>query len=174
MVPENFSQQILDATKQVLLALLKIILLPFNLWVKAIGNLAEQKERGTLDLNKITGLWPFFTFCKRLFLDVILDVIAFLAYPIGAIVALFSFVYTFIGDYADMMSLGNLITYALANFILILFIVYVIPVVTVILNNYIQLCFLLPLRKLIDWLQKPAQHLNVDSVQSVKVKKEEE
>ena len=92
MVPENFSKQILDATKQVLLALLKIILLPFNLWVKAIGNLAEQKERGTLDLNKITGLWPFFTFCKRLFLDVILDVIAFLAYPIGAIVALFSFV----------------------------------------------------------------------------------
>ena len=73
-----------------------------------------------------------------------------------------------------MMSLGNLITYALANFILIIFIVYVIPVFTVILNNYIQLCFLLPLRKLIDWLQKPAQHLNVDSVQSVKVKKEEE
>lgn len=173
MVPQNFAKQILDAIMQVLLTLLKIILLPFNLWVKAIGNLAEHRAKGSLDLHKIEGAWPFFTFCKRLFLDVILDVIAFLAYPVGVIIAFFSFVLVFI-NYSDMLTVGNLITHALANFILVLLIVYVIPVATVVTNNYIQLCFLLPLRKLIGWLQKPAQHLDINAVQDVKVKKEEE
>jgi hypothetical protein len=32
---------------------------------------------------------------------------------------------------------------------------------------------LLPFRKLIDWFQKPAQQLDINAVQEVKVKKEE-
>ena len=172
MVPQNFAKQLLDATVQVLLALLKIILLPFNLWVKAIGNLAEHKEKGSLDINNITGLWPFFTFCKRLFLDVILDVIAFLAYPIGVLAAFFTFVMTFV-DVPSAVSFGEVAVLAIAHFIAALFVAYCVPVYTIFINNFIQLCVLLPLRKLIDWLKKPAQHLDVNSVQDVKVKKEE-
>ena len=172
MVPQNFAKQLLDATIQVLLAILKILLLPFNLWVKAIGNLAEHKEKGSLDINNITGLWPFFTFCKRLFLDVILDVIAFLAYPIGVLAAFFAFFMTFV-DTPSAMNLGEVIVLAIAHFITALLVAYLVPVYTIFVNNFIQLCVLLPLRKLIDWLKKPAQHLNVDSVQKVNVKKEE-
>ena len=172
MVPQNFPKQLLDATVQVFLAILKILLLPFNLWVKAVGCLSEHKEKGSLDLNNISGLWPFFTFCKRLFLDVVLDVIAFLAYPIGVIVAFFAFVLTFVKTPGNM-EFGEVFIMAIAHFIAALLVSYLVPVYTVFINNFVQLFILLPLRKLIDWLKKPAQHLDVDSVQNVKVKKEE-
>ena len=164
MLPQNFLKQLLDATMQVLLALLKIILLPFNLWVKSIGNLAEQREKGLLDLNKITGPWPFFTFCKRLFIDVILDVVSFLSYPVGVLVAFVAFIVVLVDD-ADFFE-------AIAAFTGSLVIAYFVPVYTALLNNLFKL-MLLPLGKLVDWLKKPAQQLDINAVQNVKVKKEE-
>ncbi len=159
MLPQNFLKQLLDATMQVLLALLKIILLPFNLWVKAIGNLAEQREKGLLDLNKITGPWPFFTFCKRLFIDVILDVVSFLSYPVGVLVAFVAFIVVLVDD-VDFFE-------AIAAFSGSLVIAYLVPVYTALLNNLLKL-MLLPFRKLVDWLKKPAQHLDINTTQNVK------
>ena len=159
MLPQNFLKQLLDATMQVLLALLKIILLPFNLWVKSIGNLAEQREKGLLDLNKITGPWPFFTFCKRLFIDVILDVISFLAYPIGVLASLIVFIVVFVDDFDIIEATGA--------FIVVLFCAYITPVYMALWNNLLKL-MLLPFRKLVDWLKKPAQQLDINTTQNVK------
>lgn len=65
MLPENFVQSLLGALIHVGNAIVKLLLLPFNLWVKAIVRLADQKERGLLNISSINGLWPFFSFCKR-------------------------------------------------------------------------------------------------------------
>jgi hypothetical protein len=171
MLPQNFLQQLMGAAMQVLLALLKIVLLPFNLWLKAISNLAEQREKGLLDLNKITGLWPFFTFCKRLTLDFLLDAIAFLSYPIGVLAAFVTFIATLVfGEEFDLDEV--LFIAAVGAFIATLLISYLVPVFTIFINNCIQF-MLLPFRKLIDWFQKPAQQLDINAVQEVKVKKEE-
>lgn len=83
MLPENFVQSLLGALIHVGNAIVKLLLLPFNLWVKAIVRLADQKERGLLNISSINGLWPFFSFCKRLLVDFVFDASAFLAYPVG-------------------------------------------------------------------------------------------
>lgn len=171
MIPQNFLTQLLGALKQVLHAILKILLLPFNLWVKAISNLAEQKDKGSLDINKISGLWPFFTFCKRFVIDFLLDTIAFLAYPIGIFSAFVGFVVTCI-EASPYWGFGETVGNALLAFLGIILNAYLAPVLTAFAHNILQF-LLLPLRKLIDWLKKPAQHLDINSVQDVKVKKEE-
>ena len=159
MLPQNFLKQLLDATMQVLLALLKIVLLPFNLWVKSIGALAEQRANGSLDLNKITGPWPFLTFCKRLIIDVLLDMISFLAYPIGVLVSFGVFVVILVDDLDVIEATGA--------FIVVLFCAYITPVYMALWNNILKL-MLLPVRKLIDWLKKPAQQLDINTTQNVK------
>jgi hypothetical protein len=160
MIPQDFWKQVLDALMQVLYTILKIILLPFNLWVKSITNLAKHKESGLLDLHKIGGLWPYFTFCKRLIMDVLLDVIAFLSYPIGIFSAFVGFVVVCVnaGHYA---SFGMILLQATGSFIGILFFSYLTPVYTACINNTLQF-LLLPLRKLIDWCKKPAQHVDIN------------
>ena len=150
---------LLDATLEVLLAIARILLLPFNLWVKAITNLSEQKAKGALNLQEIKGLWPFFSFCKRLFLDYMFDVIAFLSYPIGILVAVVLFVQTIVTA-PQYMSFGQTFNLACASFIGAVIAIYVIPVSTAFAHNLLQL-MLLPVRKFIDWCRKPAQHLDL-------------
>lgn len=164
MLPQNFVNQMLDALIQVFIAIAKVILLPFTLWVKSICHLAEQKDKGVLDLNKITGPWPFLTFCKRLIIDVSLDVTSFLSFPIGVIVAVVMFLVALID--------GDGIIEAISYFILVLLLTYCVPVYTALLNNMLKL-MMLPIRKCIDWLKKPAQHMEINTVQEVNVKKEE-
>lgn len=163
MIPQNFLKQLLDALMQVLLALLKIVLLPFNLWIKAISNLAEQRDKGLLDLNKITGLWPLFTFLKRVFLDFVLDAIAFLSYPIGIFSAFVGFVVS-LATASHYVSVGQMMLDAIAVFTAILISTYFTPVITIFINNLTQF-LLLPIRKLIDWCKKPAQQLDIDHKQ---------
>ena len=170
MVPQDFSKRLLDATMQVLLAILKIILLPFSLWVKAATNLAEQREKGLLDLNTITGLCPFFTFCKRLILDFLLDAIAFLSYPIGVLMSVVAFVMACVETYD--VGFGVMLYEAARAFLYVLILSYCTPIFTTIINNTLQF-LLLPIRKFIDWCKKPAQQLDVNAVQEVKVNKEE-
>ncbi|MBR6656371.1 MAG: hypothetical protein IKL20_07210 [Alistipes sp.] len=171
MLPQNFPNQLLDALMQVLLALLKIVLLPFNLWVRAITNLAEQKQNGDLNVQNIKGLWPFFSFVKRLFLDFLLDSIALLSYPIGVISAFGAFIAAFV-DAPKFMRPADMIVSAIGAFVGVLFASYLVPVITAYIHNTLQF-LLLPVYKFVDWLKKPAQHLDLNTVQPMKVKKEE-
>ena len=91
----NLLKLTVDATLHVVYALVKLIVLPINLWAKAVARLAEQKNKGLLDVNNIRGIWPFFSYIKRLLVEFLFDAISFLSYPVGivsAIVALFIYI----------------------------------------------------------------------------------
>ena len=159
MLPANFAKNLVDATLQTLLAIAKIFLLPFELWVKAISNLSEQKAKGALNVQEIKGMWPYFTFCKRLLLDFLFDAIAFLSYPLGVLFSIASFIVT-LCNAPRYTQFSDTFLAAFAMFILCLLGVYVIPVFTALAHDCLQWT-LLPLRKYIDWCKKPAQHLDL-------------
>lgn len=156
MLPENFVKTLIDALLHVLYAIVKLLLLPFSLWVKAITRLADQKERGFLNLTNITSLWPFFSFCKRLLIDFIFDAVSFLAYPLGV---LFAFIMMIVGftELNEFYTVGDVFT----EFLVTLISVYVYPIFMALAHDGLELS-LLPIRKLIDWFRKPAQQLDID------------
>lgn len=158
MLPENFVQSLLGALIHVGNAIVKLLLLPFNLWVKAIVRLADQKERGLLNISSINGLWPFFSFCKRLLVDFVFDASAFLAYPLGLLFALYDMIDGFIlASKVEWYTVGDVFV----EFILALIGVYMVPILVAIAHDSLEL-LLLPVRKLIDWFRKPAQQLDID------------
>lgn len=147
----KFVKLLCDASLHTLLVIVKLLLIPYNLWIKSMERLVAQKESGMLDLSKITGLWPLFSYLKRLCLEFILDAVSFLAYPIGIIVSFYFFFSTVSYDFGD----------ATVVFIGALLVAYAWPLLMSLLRDYIQLC-LLPIYKLIDWFKKPAQYLEID------------
>lgn len=156
MLPENFVQSLLGALIHVGNAIVKLLLLPFNLWVKAIVRLADQKERGLLNISTINGLWPFFSFCKRLLVDFVFDAFTFLAYPFGLLFALYSMI-----DGFTCLSEWYTVADVLIEFVLALIGLYMVPIFVAIAHDCLELS-LLPIRKLIDWFRKPAQQLDID------------
>lgn len=151
MLPENFPKILLGALIHVGNAIVKLLLLPFNLWVKAIVRLADQKERGLLNISSINGLWPFLSFCKRLLIDFIFDAVTFLSYPLGLIFALYVLI--------DGFDAGA--EFAFIAFISTLITVYIYPVFMAVAHDLLELS-LLPIRKCIDYFRKPAQQLDID------------
>lgn len=156
MLPENFVKNLIDALLHVLCSILKLILLPFNLWVKAITRLADQREKGFLNLSTITGLWPFFSFCKRLLIDFIFDAVAFLAYPVGVVVAIIIMIIGFT-ETNMFYTAGDVFL----GFIISLIVIYIYPIFMALAHDFLVL-MLLPIRKLIDYWRKPAQQLDID------------
>ena len=156
MLPENFVKNLIDALLHVLCSILKLLLLPFNLWVKAIARLAEQREAGFLNLSNITGIWPFFSFCKRLFIDFIFDAIAFLAYPVGGLMAIYNMIEGFTKT-NQFYTAGDVFE----EFIVTLILIYIYPIFMAIAHDLLVF-ILLPIRKLIDYWRKPAQQLDID------------
>ena len=156
MLPENFVQSLLNALIHVGNAIVKLLLLPFNLWVKAIVRLADQKERGLLNISSINGLWPFFSFCKRLLIDFIFDAVAFLAYPVGVVVAIIVMIIGFT-ETNMFYTAGDVFL----EFIISLIVIYIYPIFMALAHDFLVL-MLLPIRKLIDYWRKPAQQLDID------------
>lgn len=147
----KFVKLLVDASLHTLLVIVKLLLIPYNLWIKSMERLVAQKESGMLDLSKITGLWPLFSYLKRLCLEFFLDAISFLAYPVGLIYAFYCFFST-VGDSFELASV---------EFIGVVIGTYMYPMLMSLLRDSIQFC-LLPIAKLIDWFKKPAQYLEID------------
>lgn len=152
-LPQNFVNQLVDALLHVLISIVRLILLPFSLWVKSIGKLAEQKKNGLLNLETITGLWPFFSYCKRLTLDFIFDAVTFLLYPLGVLY----YIVSFISDVADGLPFVD----GLEMLLIALIGLYLTPLFVAFFHNAFVLV-LLPIRKLIDWFKKPAQQVDLN------------
>ncbi|HCP40627.1 MAG TPA: hypothetical protein DIT65_02435 [Cryomorphaceae bacterium] len=128
----------------VLKELLKILLVPYNLYCKSIERLIETKESSALSIQKSESNWPFLSFLKRLLLEFLLDAFTLLVYPLAIIV--FSVVI-----FQDSFLEG----------LAILFGSYIAPVILSIARDLVQI-LILPFKKYIDWAKKPAQHLNLD------------
>lgn len=150
----NLLKLTVDATLHVVYAIVKLIVLPINLWAKAVARLAEQKNKGLLDVNNIRGIWPFFSYIKRLLVEFLFDAISFLSYPVGivsAIVALFIYIVI----YGEQLWIAIIFTGW------IILIVYVIPVAMALCRDTFQL-LLLPVNKIINWFRKPPQQIDID------------
>lgn len=144
----KYVKLILDAAIHTLLTVVKLIFLtPLNLWLKTVERLANQKELGLLNLSNISGLWPFFSYIKRILTEFMFDAICFLSYPIGFLLGIIDM---FRVDFS--IGIGEL-----------LFVYFMMPIIMNLLRDGLQLA-LLPIRKLIDWFRKPAQYLEVNDI----------
>lgn len=142
---ERIKQNILPALIHVGYSILYLlVILPFDMWVKAIERLAAQKENGALSLSKIGGPWPYLTFLKNLFFEFLFDFCILICWAVGLIDA--------ISDLID----GIPAKY----FLLDLVMVYYMPIWITLFRDLCQFG-LLPLRKLISWLRKPAQYMDL-------------
>lgn len=140
-----------------------IFVTPLKLWLKSAERLNAQKEAGTLNLANIKSEWLLFSYLKRFTLDFYFDAMAFLAYPLGFLIALALGIESGVNQ-AEMelsVSFGSLARMFMKSFTTTLAATYFAPVACYILHD-VLVVFLLPIRKFIDWAKKPAQQLGLD------------
>lgn len=150
----NIVKIFVDATLHVIYAVVKLLVLPINLWAKAAARLAEQKNQGLLDINTIRGIWPFFSYIRVLLVEFMFDAVAFLAYPLGILFA-FGALFTYIIIFDEQVWI------ALGVFVWIILGVYVTPIAMALCRDTFQL-LLLPVHKILDWFRKPAQYVDIN------------
>lgn len=122
-----------------------IFIVPFDLWRKATIRLANQKENGGLNISKITSLWPFLSFLKSFLLDFLIDGIIFILYVLGIIIGIVMWVQS--GEF--MSFVGAIVG------------VYFSPIGLSLLRDLLQL-LVLPFRKFLNWVYKPAQYMDLE------------
>ena len=130
-------------------------ILKFNiyLWKKSITRLVEQKQSGVYDLDSIKGLWPFLSYIKNIIIDFCFDAAILLCFPVGIIAASYSFVHDWIVMQSFVSGFNEFITVLVAS--------YLAPIVISLARDILQL-IILPFRKFIDWVRKPAQYLEIN------------
>jgi len=143
---DSFQEKFGAALLQVLYKLFVyfLFIVPFDLWVRAMNNLAKQKESGSLSINSINSAWSFLSFLKRFFFEFLFDAFIFLSYFIGIIAALF------------MLYSQGFQVFAGA-----LVITYYVPVILSFYKD-IFIILLLPFAKFISWASKPAQYMDLE------------
>lgn len=150
---KSFGKTLLDATMQLLLTWLNFLLLPVNLWIKAVNRLAEQRKSGALKMENINSQWPFISYMRR-FIGFFFDMLIVLSFVFGILAMPVAFIAGCVGDW------GSFIDGVLAA-LGVLIGAYVAPIGCTLVKDIIQL-LLLPFRKLISWLSKPAQQLDLN------------
>lgn len=122
-----------------------LFVLPFDLWKKAISRLADQREKGALRMSEIKTQWPFLSFLKVFLIEFMFDGVILISYILGPILAIVLWISsesftTFIG--CIVMS-------------------YYAPIFLSLLRDVFILS-LLPIRKFLSWVSKPAQYLDLE------------
>ena len=161
MIQDFFNNVAKNALLQILNVVLYILRLPLDLWVKALGRLADQKNNVFLKLSGITGPWPFLSFVKRLCFEFVFDAIAALSYPIGVLVVVYHFFDNLITPIANGFFCFETLMLAITVFIGELITIYTLPICMAGIHDLLQFV-ILPIRKLISWFRKPAQQLDID------------
>ena len=168
--------KLVQALVHSVLSILKFVFVtPLNLWLKAVERLNAQKAAGTLEMANIQSEWPLLTYVKRFNLDFLFDALAFLAYPLGILLAIYAgfeaggvasdfnkgieeAITAGWASEADKLSVfGEFVETLLWSLVGY----YFFPVFFYIAHDLFVIV-LLPIRKLIDWFKKPAQHMDLD------------
>jgi hypothetical protein len=165
--------KLLQALIHCVLSILSFIFLtPLKLWLKAAERLNAQKEAGLLDLANVQSEWPLLAYIKRFTLDFWFDAIAFLSYPLAIFYAFYCG-FDAAGMASDMneafkdaiaegyMEKASVFGSFVEAWIVALIVCYFYPVFCFIFHDLFVIV-LLPIRKLIDWFKKPAQHMDLD------------
>lgn len=121
--------------------------------MRATERLSSLRGTNTFAVVGETSPWPFLTFLKRILFDFFFDGTIFISYFVGALLAvIFFFWYGVFGSHGY---------HTFAPFVVTIIGFYYYPMYVSWLRD---LCYLaiLPIRKLLNWLQKPAQQLTID------------
>jgi hypothetical protein len=146
MEEKKFTNQIVSALIHFLYSffIYFIFIVPFDLWKKATVRLSIQKEKGGLNITKITSPWPFLSFLKAFVLDFLIDGTIFILYVLGLIIGIF------MGIEGGFM-----------GFVTAIVVVYFSPIGLSLLRDFLQL-LVLPFKKFLSWASKPAQYMDLE------------
>ena len=128
-----------------------ILVLPFDLWKKAVIRLYNQRKRHLLDVDKINHEVPFFVWLKRFFIDFVLDGIAAMGWFIGALFAIIMAIKT-----------------KSAEWLLMIFGVYYIPFSMALTRDHYILLVVMPIRWLLSFYRRPAKTYDFNHSGSIK------
>lgn len=118
---------------------------PFSFWKSATMRLYRECKRKTLMNFTGTSRWPFLTFLKKIFFEFLIDGIMFISYFVGVIIV-----------FVILIKGGGFI-----GFLGALIVTYYSPLGLSLIRDVVLL-LLLPLRKFLSWVSKPAQQIDVD------------
>lgn len=143
---KNFLDQLKSAAIHFLynFFLYYLFVLPLDLWKKAVVRMAEQHEKGALRMSEIKSQWPFLSFLKAFLVDFMFDGVILISYVLGLIVAIIMWV-----------SSGFL------AFVVGVIWAYYMPVFFSLMRDLFVLS-LMPIRKFLSWLSKPAQYMDLE------------
>lgn len=124
---------------------------PFAFWKSATIRLYKACKSRSLNSFMQQSRWPYLSFIKKVFFDFIIDGTMFIAYFVGALIALYTF-FTTVSEGFDQ---------AFSAFLGILVATYYSPMILALVRDIFVL-LLLPFQKFLSWVSKPAQQIDVD------------
>lgn len=149
------SQTIITAFTHILYQIVYyVFILPFEVWSKAIKRLAAQRENKSLKFVEIKSQWPMFTFLKRWLIDFLFDALIAIIW----IILLYNFFKRF--DFFVSIPFKDSFGTGMKSLFFSLLAIYTAPVSIHLLRDLFIL-LLKPITKLLGWLNKPAQHLDI-------------
>lgn len=149
----DFGKKIVDALIYFFQMLCFILFAcPFAFWSGAAKRLAKEREEGSLFKFNEVSPWPFFTFCKKIFFEYFIDGTIFISYFVGTLIAFYCF-FDIVGDGFKP---------AITSFFVTLLFTYYFPMALSWLRDLVYISILLPIRKLLNWLSKPAQYFDLN------------
>jgi hypothetical protein len=128
-----------------------LLIVPFDLWKKAVIRLSVQKQQGKLNISKITSFWPFLSFFRAFFFEFLFDGFIFIGWFIGIIVAIYAYSQTEKIETMLLMIVGT----------------YYSPIGLSLIRDILQF-LMMPLKKFIDWCLKPAQYMDFTIIEKSK------
>ena len=150
---KSFISQLADAALHFLYRIVYFLfIMPFDLWRKAVARLSKQRQEKSLDITKIETQWPFLSFIKRFTLDFLIDGLIFIVPLIMVIILIFGCmddflmgIFSFIGSY------------------------FILPIGFSLMRDFMTLA-ILPFRKFLSWVSKPAQYVDIKHSGEIKQK----
>lgn len=155
MEEKTFFENLTTALAHIFFSIVYILfIVPFDLYAKAAERLAEQRNTESLNIASSKSSWPFFTFLKRVTFDFYFDFATILSWIIAIIVGIILFIAGFKSPYRPFEA-------AMTGLVVSLIVGYYAPIYFAIARDATLLFFLMPIRKFISWLNKPAQHVDL-------------
>jgi len=150
---KSFINQLADAALHFLYRIVYFLfIMPFDLWRKAVARLSKQRQEKSLDITKIETQWPFLSFIKRFTLDFLIDGLIFIVPLIMIIILIvgcmgdfFMGILSFIGSY------------------------FALPLGFSLMRDFLTLS-IMPFRKFLSWVSKPAQYVDIKHSGEIKQK----
>ncbi len=150
---KSFISQLADAALHFLYRIVYFLfIMPFDLWRKAVSRLSKQRQEKSLDITKIDTQWPFLSFVKRFTLDFFIDGLIF-------IVPLLMIIILIVGCMDDFLM--GLFSFIGSYFAL--------PIGFSLMRDFLTLT-ILPFRKFLSWVSKPAQYVDIKHSGEIKQK----